>query len=232
MVIAADYPFLDILWTMLIFFAWVIWFTLLFRIFGDLFRRHDLSGWGKTGWFILVIFLPFLGVFIYLISQGQRMAERDAERAKAAQADMADYVRSVVGLRRRGRGDRQGPRPAPERRDQPGRVRRHQGQGAGVAGSHETLALIGVAIAGLLPVACGESDEDKAKSQVCDARADIQKQVDELSGLTITTASVDQVQQSLKAIGTTSRTWPTPKVTSLPTGSSRSRRPPRSSERR
>jgi len=95
LVIAADYPFLDILWTMLIFFGWVIWFTLLFRVFGDLFRRQDLSGWGKTGWFILVIFLPFLGVFIYLISQGQRMAERDAERAKAAQAEMADYVRSV-----------------------------------------------------------------------------------------------------------------------------------------
>jgi predicted secreted acid phosphatase len=63
------------------------------------------------------------------------------------------------------------------------------------------LALIGVAIAGFLPAACGESDKDKAKSQVCDARADIQKQVDELSGLTITTASVDQVQQNLKAIG-------------------------------
>jgi hypothetical protein len=63
------------------------------------------------------------------------------------------------------------------------------------------LALLGTAIAGLVPVACGESDEDKAKSQVCDARADIQTQVDELSGLTITTASADQVQENLKAIG-------------------------------
>ena len=95
MVIAADYPFLDIVGTMLVFFLWVIWFTLLFRIFGDLFRRHDLSGWGKTGWFILVIALPFLGVFIYLISQGPGMAERDAKRAQEAQAQMADYVRSV-----------------------------------------------------------------------------------------------------------------------------------------
>jgi hypothetical protein len=94
-VIAADYPFLDILWTMLIFFAWVIWFSLLFRIFGDLFRRHELSGWGKTGWIIALVLLPFLGVFIYLISQGKGMAERDAERAHAAQAEMADYVRSV-----------------------------------------------------------------------------------------------------------------------------------------
>jgi len=95
LVIAADYPFLDILGTMLIFFAWVIWFSLLFRIFGALFRRHELSGWGKTGWIIALVLLPFLGVFIYLISQGQGMAERDAERAKAAQSQMADYVRSV-----------------------------------------------------------------------------------------------------------------------------------------
>ena len=95
MVIAADYPFLDILWTMVIFFAWVIWFSLLFRIFGDLFRRHELSGWGKTGWIIALVLLPFVGVFIYLISQGGGMAERDIERAQAAQAHMADYVRSV-----------------------------------------------------------------------------------------------------------------------------------------
>ena len=95
MVIAADYPFLDIVGTMVVFFAWVIWFSLLFRIFGDLFRRHDLSGWGKTGWIIALVLLPFVGVFIYLISQGSGMAERDGERAKAAQAQMADYVRSV-----------------------------------------------------------------------------------------------------------------------------------------
>jgi hypothetical protein len=95
LVIAADYPFLDILWTMVIFFAWVIWFSLLFRIFGDLFRRHELSGWGKTGWIIALVLLPFVGVFIYLISQGGGMAERDVERAQAAQAQMADYVRSV-----------------------------------------------------------------------------------------------------------------------------------------
>ena len=96
MVIAADYPFLDILWTMLVFFGWVIWFTLLFRVFGDLFRRQDLSGWGKTGWIIALILLPFLGVFIYLIANGDDMAKRDAERARAAQGQMDDYVRSVA----------------------------------------------------------------------------------------------------------------------------------------
>jgi hypothetical protein len=94
---AADYPFLDVFWTMLVFFAWVIWFVLLFRVFGDLFLRQDLSGWGKTGWFVLVILLPFLGVFIYLISHGNDMAQRDAERARAAQGQMDEYVRSVAG---------------------------------------------------------------------------------------------------------------------------------------
>jgi hypothetical protein len=97
MVIAADYPLMDVVWTMLVFFAWVIWFVLLFRVFGDLFRRQDLSGWGKTGWFVLVIILPFLGVFIYLISHGNDMAQRDAERARAAQGQMDEYVRSVAG---------------------------------------------------------------------------------------------------------------------------------------
>ncbi len=95
MVIAADYPFLDVLWTMLVFFGWVIWFWLLIKVFADLFRRHDLSGWGKTFWIIGLILLPFLGVFIYLISHSRDMAERDAEQAQAAQAQMADYVRSV-----------------------------------------------------------------------------------------------------------------------------------------
>ena len=84
MVIAADYPFLDVLWTMLVFFGWVIWFWLLIKVFADLFRRHDLSGWAKTFWIIGLILLPFLGVFIYLISHSRDMAERDAEQAQAA----------------------------------------------------------------------------------------------------------------------------------------------------
>jgi Short C-terminal domain/Phospholipase_D-nuclease N-terminal len=97
MVIAADYPFLDILWTMLVFFAWVIWFVLLIRIFGDIFRRRDLSGWGKAGWTIFTVFLPFLGVFIYLIANGAEMGERDLEQSKASRAEFDDYVRSVGG---------------------------------------------------------------------------------------------------------------------------------------
>ena len=82
LVFASDYPFLDVLWTMLVFFGWVIWFWLLITVFSDLFRRHDISGWGKAGWILLCIVLPFLGVLIYLIAQGQHMAERNVEAAE------------------------------------------------------------------------------------------------------------------------------------------------------
>jgi hypothetical protein len=95
LLVATDYPFLDVLWTMLVFFAWVIWFWLLITVFSDLFRRHDISGWSKALWMIFVIFLPYLGVFIYLITQSGGMAERSQKEAEAAQSQMADYVRSV-----------------------------------------------------------------------------------------------------------------------------------------
>ena len=97
MVIAADYPFLDILWTMLVFFGWVIWFWLLIIVFSDLFSRHDISGWGKAGWIVLVVVLPYLGVFIYLIAQGQQMAERRNQQSQAAQSEFDDYVKTVAG---------------------------------------------------------------------------------------------------------------------------------------
>ena len=97
LVFASDYPFLDVLWTMLVFFGWVIWFWLLITVFSDLFRRHDISVWGKAGWIVLCIILPFLGVLIYLIAQGQHMAERNAEQAKAARSQMDDYVRETAG---------------------------------------------------------------------------------------------------------------------------------------
>ncbi len=78
--LASSYPFLDVMWTMLVFFAWVIWFWLLIEVFADVFRRHDISGWGKTGWLIFVIILPFLGVFVYLISQSDGMRQRGLDR--------------------------------------------------------------------------------------------------------------------------------------------------------
>ena len=94
--VGADYPFLDVLWTMLIIFAWIIWFWLLITVFTDLFRRSDTSGFAKVLWIIFVILLPFLGVFIYLIVNHDGMTERSMKQAQAAQAQMDDYVRTVA----------------------------------------------------------------------------------------------------------------------------------------
>ena len=96
MVLAADYPLMDTFWTILFFFFWVIWFWLLITVFADLFRRHDLSGWVKTLWIIFVVVLPYLGVFIYLITQGRNMAGRNAREVQAAQAQLDDRIRSVA----------------------------------------------------------------------------------------------------------------------------------------
>jgi hypothetical protein len=95
-VIAADYPFLDVLWTMIVIFAWVIWFWLLITVFADLFRRHDISGWGKAAWTVFVIFLPFLGVLVYVIARGHSMTQRDIESAKAQEQAFQSYVRDVA----------------------------------------------------------------------------------------------------------------------------------------
>ncbi len=97
MVFAADYPFLDVLWTLLVFFGWVIWFWILITVFSDLFRRHDISGWAKAGWIVLCIVLPFIGVLIYVGTQGHGMAERRAQDTKAAQSEFDTYVRDVAG---------------------------------------------------------------------------------------------------------------------------------------
>ncbi|HET6682738.1 MAG TPA: SHOCT domain-containing protein [Gaiella sp.] len=94
--VGADYPFLDVLWTMLIIFAWIIWFWLLITVFTDLFRRKDTSGFAKVLWIIFVIILPFLGVFIYLIVNHDGMTDRSMKQAQAAQAQMDDYVRNVA----------------------------------------------------------------------------------------------------------------------------------------
>ena len=96
-VLAADYPFLDVLWTMLIIFAWVIWFWMLIVVIGDVFRRRDIGGVKKTIWLIFIIFLPFIGVFAYLIANGDGMAQRNAERAEAQRAQFDDYVRTTAG---------------------------------------------------------------------------------------------------------------------------------------
>jgi len=95
--IAADYPFLDLLWTMIIFFLWVIWFWLLFTVFADIFRRHDISGVKKTVWIIFTILVPFLGVFVYLITQNVGMTERQLARTRAQRDQFDAYVRETAG---------------------------------------------------------------------------------------------------------------------------------------
>jgi hypothetical protein len=95
MVMAADYPFLDVLWTMILFFCWVAWIWLLIMIFSDLFRR-DVSGWGKAAWVVFLIVLPFLGALVYVIANGKGMTERRVRDATASQAQFDDYVRSVA----------------------------------------------------------------------------------------------------------------------------------------
>jgi hypothetical protein len=94
--LAADYPFLDVLWTMLIFFLWVIWFWILITVFIDLFRRKDTSGFSKVLWIIFVILVPFLGVFIYLLVNHDGMADRNIQQAQAQRAQMDQYVRDTA----------------------------------------------------------------------------------------------------------------------------------------
>jgi hypothetical protein len=95
--LAADYPFLDLMWTMVVFFVWILWIWLLFTVFADIFRRHDISGLAKTGWIVFAILLPFLGVFIYLITQNVGLTERNLQRSRAQRDQFDDYVRQTAG---------------------------------------------------------------------------------------------------------------------------------------
>ena len=130
MLLAADYPFLDVLWSMLVFFLWIAWFMLLFHVIADIFRRRDASGGKKTLWIIFVLFVPFLGVFVYLIANSDDMAKRRSKRREAARSQMDDYVRTIAGSGGAAARDREGQGAARQRCDHPGRVRRDQGQGA------------------------------------------------------------------------------------------------------
>ena len=95
--LAADYPFLDVLWTMMIFFLFVIWIWILITVFVDIFRRRDTTGFAKALWIIFVILTPYLGVLIYLIVNHDGMAERNISQMQAQQAKTDDYIRSVSG---------------------------------------------------------------------------------------------------------------------------------------
>ncbi len=97
MVIATSYPFLNILWSTLIFFAWVIFIWIAVVVLIDVFRRHDISGWAKAAWVIFVVVLPWVGVLVYLIANHDGMNERRAKENQAAQSQFDDYVRKAAG---------------------------------------------------------------------------------------------------------------------------------------
>ncbi|CAM5667173.1 SHOCT domain-containing protein [Streptomyces tanashiensis] len=92
-----DYPLLNVFWTMMWFFLWIMWLFLLFKVITDIFRDHELNGWAKAGWLIFCILLPFLGVFVYVIARGKGMSRRDVKQAKESEAAFQDYIRKTAG---------------------------------------------------------------------------------------------------------------------------------------
>jgi len=97
MVLAADYPsFLNVLWTIVVFFAWVAWIWILIVLFTDIFRRRDIGGWAKALWVLFLLILPFLGALIYLIANHDGMADRQAQQVRGQQEQFDSYVRQVA----------------------------------------------------------------------------------------------------------------------------------------
>ena len=94
---ASNYPFLNVFWTILIFFAWVIFIWIAVTVFVDLFRRRDISGWAKAAWVVVVVVLPWVGVLAYLIFNHDGMAERSNKEVAASQAQFDEYVRKAAG---------------------------------------------------------------------------------------------------------------------------------------
>jgi hypothetical protein len=97
LLLAADYPFLNVLWTMIIFFAWIIYIWVAITVLIDVFRRHDIGGWSKAFWVVFVIVLPFLGILVYLISNHDGMRDRSVKEVKAQQEAFDQYVRDAAG---------------------------------------------------------------------------------------------------------------------------------------
>jgi hypothetical protein len=95
--LATDYPLLEIFWTILIFFGFVVWLWILFTVFGDIFRRSDIGGWAKALWVVFVVILPWLGVLVYLIAEHKGMNERAVKRQQDVQAELDQYMKSVAG---------------------------------------------------------------------------------------------------------------------------------------
>jgi ABC-type multidrug transport system fused ATPase/permease subunit len=92
-----SYPLLNAFWTIVEIFLWVIWIWILIYVFIDIFRSRDLSGWGKALWFIFVLFIPLIGVLVYLIARGGSMHERAVQQAQQQDAAMRSYIQETAG---------------------------------------------------------------------------------------------------------------------------------------
>ena len=92
----SSYPLLNIFWSMVIFFLWVIWIWILIWVFIDIFRSRDLSGWAKALWFLFVLFIPLIGVLVYLIARGGSMRERAAEQAQPSDAEFRSCIQQAA----------------------------------------------------------------------------------------------------------------------------------------
>jgi hypothetical protein len=95
--LGSSYPLLNAFWTILYFFVFFLWLMILFRVIWDIFRSHDLGGWGKAGWLLFILILPFLGVFVYLIARGGSMHERDVRVAQAENQAFRSWVQGPGG---------------------------------------------------------------------------------------------------------------------------------------
>jgi len=93
---SSSYPLLNVFWTMLEFFLWVIWIWILIMVFIDIFRSRDLSGGGKALWFLFVLFIPLIGVLVYLIARGGEMHERAAQQAQAQDEAYRSYIQQAA----------------------------------------------------------------------------------------------------------------------------------------
>jgi membrane protein implicated in regulation of membrane protease activity len=92
-----SYPLLGAFWTVFEIFLWVIWIWILIYVFIDIFRSHDLSGWAKALWFIFVLFIPLIGVLVYLIARGGSMQERAAKQAQQQDQEVRRYIQQAAG---------------------------------------------------------------------------------------------------------------------------------------
>ena len=92
-----SYPLLGAFWTILEIFLWVLWIWVLIYVFIDIFRSHDLSGWARALWFLFVLFIPLIGVLVYLIARGDKMHERAVRQAQQQDQEARHYIQQAAG---------------------------------------------------------------------------------------------------------------------------------------